>query len=131
MIAMVLVAAAVVGACSSDRPSSEQAAPAAGSVERETVTIEGLSFTPNELTVDAGTTVEWTNDDPVEHTVTSGTKGAQGVPGVSKGKPDRPDGDFDAQLAPGKTFSFTFDTPGTYEYFCRIHGGMTGTVVVD
>jgi plastocyanin len=93
--------------------------------------VDGLAFAPRELEVSAGTTVEWRNEDPVQHTVTSGTKGEQGVPGVSEGKPDRADGLFDDELAPGAAFSFTFDKPGTYEYFCRIHGGMTGTVVVD
>lgn len=96
------------------------------------VLVEGLAFDPEELTVATGTTVSWTNQDSVEHTVTSGDIGEQGVPGVSKGKPDRPDGVFDGDLdGVDETFSFTFDEPGTYAYFCRIHGGMTGVVVVE
>lgn len=94
--------------------------------------VEGLAFDPEIVKVPSGTTVTWTNEDAVAHTVTSGAIGEQGVPGVSKGKPDRPDGLFDDELADaGATSSFTFDEPGTYEYFCRIHGGMTGTVVVE
>lgn len=62
--------------------------------------------------VKAGTTVTWMNIDDTEHTTTSNS----GVWGSSI-------------LAPGKSFSFTFNNPGTYPYHCEIHP-MTGTVVV-
>ncbi|HEY7874346.1 MAG TPA: plastocyanin/azurin family copper-binding protein [Actinomycetota bacterium] len=95
------------------------------------ITVEGLAFDPERTTVDVGTTLTWTNDDSVAHTVTSGTQGKEGVPGVSKGTRDDADGVFDGALDDaGATYSFTFDKAGTYEYFCRIHGGMTGVVVV-
>ena len=95
------------------------------------VVVKGLSFGPDHLTISVGTTVEWTNEDPVRHTVTSGEKGKQAAPGVSKGEPDRADGLFDHALEEGGSFSFTFEKPGTYAYFCRIHGGMTGELIVE
>ncbi len=61
----------------------------------------------------------WTNQDDIEHTVTSGT-------------PDRPDGRFNSRLAgKGATFSFTFTEPGTYSYFCNRHQSMRGQVRVN
>jgi plastocyanin len=132
MCAAVIAIGLTAAACAKDAaPNTEQTRDRAGSgPSADVVTLEGLSFTPKQLTVAVGTTVRWANQDPVQHTVTSGTKGTEGVPGVSKGKNDRPDGVFDHELVPDASFSFTFDKPGTYDYFCRIHGGMTGTVVV-
>ncbi len=130
LVWLAIVVALLGGGCggSASSESSERRA-ARGQAG---IALEGLAFAPKELTVAAGTTVTWTNEDTVEHTVTSGVKGKQGVPGVSKGEPDRPDGAFDRELAGrGESYSFTFDDPGTYEYFCRIHGGMTGLVIVE
>ena len=75
-------------------------------------------FDPVELTISAGTTVIWTNEDNVEHTVTSGLR-------------DNPTGLFDEAVGPGGTFSFTFNETGTFEYFCIPHPGMDGTVIVE
>jgi plastocyanin len=61
-----------------------------------------------------GTTVTWTNDDGVNHTVTSDQ------------------GAFDSgPLATGQTFSQTFNQAGTFTYHCTIHPSMQGTVVVQ
>jgi plastocyanin len=75
-----------------------------------------------ELTVKAGTTVRWTDDGNVFHTVTS-TDSLQVL---------RPNGLFDASLAArGAMFEHTFTKPGTYFYYCRPHVPfMTGTVRV-
>jgi len=76
------------------------------------VTIRNFSFGAP-LTVPAGTTVTWTNDDTTQHTVTA------------------TNGDFDSgKVAPGESFSFTFTKEGTYDYACLIHSSMTGQVVV-
>ena len=105
---------------------------AAPSQENPTVTVEGVAFTPGELTVEVGDTVEWVNKDEVDHTVTSGDAGEQGVPGVDKGTPPKPDGLFDDKLArAGSTSSFTFDERGTFVYFCRVHASMTGVITVE
>jgi plastocyanin len=71
------------------------------------------AFAPDALTVDAGTTVTWTNTDSVAHTSTSDVSG------------------WDSGIvAPGGQFSRSFQTAGTYQYHCAIHPGMVGTVVV-
>ncbi len=89
-----------------------------------TVNIIGLEapfFTPNVLNIKAGTTVTFVNTDGNAHTVTS----------VKAGSTES-DGTFDSgYLTPGKTFTFTFDKPGTYEYICQIHTHMRGTVNVS
>jgi alcohol dehydrogenase (cytochrome c) len=72
-----------------------------------------FGFDPGNDLVPPGTTITWTNTGNVGHTVTSD------------------DGVFDSgDLAPGQTFSFTFDQPGTYWYFCRPHPFMRGRIVV-
>ena len=97
------------------------------------VVIEHIAFEPANIEVDAGTTITWTNrDDRVTHTVTSGRAGDKGIPGVDEGRPNEPDGIFAGELdGAGSTFSFTFDEPGTYDYFCEIHPVMTASVLVD
>lgn len=74
-------------------------------------------FVPHTVVVEAGTGVTWTNNDTVLHTVT--------------GDQPHPDGVFDSWLLPGEEFTFTFDTPGTYEYGCTVHPWAMGAVVVE
>jgi plastocyanin len=80
-----------------------------------------LSFSPQNITINVGDTVEWIWDSST-HSATSGT-------------PGNPDGLFDSGvLNAGATFSFTFSTAGTFSYFCTPHGlccGMVGTVTVN
>ena len=85
------------------------------------VSIHNMMFDSQSITVRVGTLVMWKNNETngVPHTVTSGT-------------PNAPSGVFDSgNLNPGQGFQFTFNTPGTFQYYCRIHGAaMTGTVTV-
>jgi plastocyanin len=77
------------------------------------IRIENFQFAPAMVTVPVGTTVTWTNDDGTLHTVTSATKVFSS-----------------AGLDEGGAFSYTFTSPGTYTYFCKLHPHMTGTIVV-
>ena len=90
-------------------------APPASTLAADTaqVTIKGMDYHPETITVAPGTTVVWTNADSFAHTVTSDTKAWDS-----------------GMLAPGKTFSHTFDKPGRYPYHCAVHVFMTGAVVV-
>ena len=78
------------------------------------VKIDQFAFDPQRVTVKAGTTVTWTNEDDVPHTIASSSK-------LFKSK----------ALDTNDKFSFTFTTPGTYEYFCSLHPHMMGAVVVE
>jgi plastocyanin len=88
------------------------AAPAG--VEDMAVKIDNFTFNPQRLTVKAGTTVTWTNQDDIPHVVASSTK-------AFKSK----------TLDTDDKFSFTFTTVGVYEYFCSLHPHMTGSIVVE
>ena len=80
------------------------------------------AFDPRELTIVVGTTVRWTNLDSLPHTVTSGT--SDGTAGAA-------DGLFDSGfLNPEDTFTYTFNEPGEYDYFCLPHPWMIGKVTV-
>jgi len=81
---------------------------------------------PAVITVDVGATVTWSNDDSAAHTVTAGDLGVD--PDLTG--TDYPNG-FDSSLfMAGTTFDVTFDTAGTYPYFCMVHPWMVGTVIV-
>jgi plastocyanin len=78
------------------------------------------SFRPEDIQVRPGTTVVWTNRGRNDHDVLPTEGDAWGVEV--------------ADFTPGDVYSATFDEPGTYDYYCSIHGtktaGMIGTVVV-
>lgn len=120
----VAVLALVLSACGSD--SNEES----GNEESgngSTVSLKLIAFKPENITVAAGTALTWKNEDGTDHTVTSGTVSQQG--GTATGGPD---GMFESgTLKAGGDFSFTFKTPGTYAYFCRLHPAtMRGQVTV-
>ena len=73
------------------------------------------AFFPPEISVSSeGNIVSWTNDDSIEHTVTSD------------------DGAFDSgPISTGDTFDNTFDSPGEFGYHCSIHPFMTGVIIVE
>ncbi len=82
------------------------------------ITVKLFQFKPSPLTVPAGTKVTWTSDDDTVHEPSSGT-------------PDAPTTVFDVELdGKGSSASFTFATPGTYAYYCKVHTSMTGQVIV-
>jgi plastocyanin len=79
------------------------------------VTIRDMMFSPADITVKTGTTVTWTNQDSIAHTVVE-TDGQNG-----------PKSDT---LEPNESYSFTYETAGTFKYHCSIHPNMTGAVTV-
>ena len=86
-----------------------------------------LSFTPAKLTVKVGTTVTWTDTDSIAHTVTTGTF-VLGSDGLRTSQ--NPNGLINMPLSQGKNVTFKFTKPGTYIYYCSIHHGMNGEIVV-
>ncbi|HME82314.1 MAG TPA: cupredoxin family copper-binding protein [Candidatus Eremiobacteraceae bacterium] len=105
--------AALAVAAISGSASADPASPGPSASPPVLVTIVNYAFKPASITVLAGTTVEWRNDDSVSHTATSSN------------------GAFDSQnLDHGGVYKFTFNKPGTYQYICSYHPQMVGTVVV-
>ena len=77
-------------------------------------------FIPSPVVITVGGTVTWENTDTAAHTSSSGTPAGG------------PDGVFDISLImTGASFSHTFDSAGTFDYFCMVHPWMTGTVIVE
>jgi plastocyanin len=96
-------------------PPRKAPAEASAPVAEKQVVIENFTFSPREITVAPGTRVTWVNRDDVPHTATSSVKPRT----------------FDSgALDTDDTFSFVFEAPGTYEYFCAVHPHMTGKVIV-
>jgi plastocyanin len=89
------------GATVQDKPATE-------------IKIDNFVFSPNTVTVAAGTTIHWTNHDDIPHNVVAEDKSFK-----SK------------VMDTDESFSYTFTKPGTYTYFCSIHPKMTGKVVVQ
>ncbi len=132
MVIAVSMAVLAVAACGREMDVVNRADANAGTPDaRARVTVQSFAFIPPRLTVEAGTEVVWVNRDDILHTITTGRPGRQGVPGVSEDRPATPDGMFDRELdGSGTSVSFVFDDAGAYPYYCAIHAGMSGTVVV-
>ena len=109
LLLAVLVVAAFVFSCNKDDDDDNNVPPAAANV-----TIANFAFSSKTLTITAGTTVTWKNNDTAPHTVTAD------------------DDSFDSgNMATGATFSYKFTTAGTYAYHCTYHSMMTATVIVQ
>jgi plastocyanin len=77
------------------------------------VTIDNFTFSPRELTVVVGTTVKWVNHDDIPHTL------------VEKNTTFR-----SKALDTDDSYSYTFASAGTFDYFCGLHPHMVGKVIV-
>ena len=129
VVGTVAVGALLLGACGAEKSASANSnsvAPTAGDEAAGAqsgavaVTAVDNSFKAETVTVTAGSTVTWTNAGRNDHNIKPSDAGDFGVD--------------PAGFKPGTTYSATFATPGTYHYYCSIHGtkdrGMIGTVEV-
>lgn len=96
--------------------NASQTGATGSAIESNAVIIKNFAYAPANIRVKKGTTVTWTNQDSAKHDV----------------MPDEPSDAFEASklLAQGESYSFTFDTVGTYGYFCSPHPYMKATVEV-
>lgn len=85
--------------------------------ERTDIAVVNFAYEPEPFTTTAGSTVWWVNEGSATHTVNSDEFG-DGFTGSGT-------------IRTGKGFSYTFDTPGEYAYFCNNHPGMEGTIIVE
>lgn len=100
---------ALLGACGGDDAKSS-------TPTTDKVAVKDFQFGPKTITVKAGTTVTWTNEDSFDHSVQIDSLSLNGA-------------SFGPQTLP-TSFSHQFDKPGTYSYLCGIHNSMTGSVIV-
>lgn len=131
---MVLLLSGIAG-CGEERETTQEtaattAAPTVAPVETfapngEVVEVKAIdnNFVQQSVTVVAGTEVKWLNNGRNAHNVVPENDPQATTWGV-----------LDADFEPKDTYSYVFTTPGTYQYYCTIHGtataGMFGTIVV-
>lgn len=101
-LALVVPASGWLAIASAQPPAKTQA-----------VSIKNFAFAPQVITVAPGATVTWTNTDEDPHTVTASDKSFHSAALDTAGK-----------------YSYTFQRPGEFTYFCSLHPHMTGKVVV-
>ena len=126
---LALVSCGSDGAGDADEPSATTASPADVSSSEtvapngETVEVIAIdnNFRPDTTEITAGTEIHWRNEGHNDHDVLPADDAQTWGVDV-------------AEFAPGDEYSFVFDEPGTYHYYCSLHGtkdaGMTGTIVV-
>ena len=84
-------------------------------------------FDPFSVTINAGDTVVWTNDDSLIHMVNAGDL-AEDSSAIGF---DYPNGFDSGLMMTGDTFEWTFDDSGDYPYLCQLHPWMVGTIQVN
>jgi plastocyanin len=109
--ALLLLTAMAVNSCSK---SNDYSSGGTGSPGANEVWMQNTTFVPSQRTVSVGTTITWTNKDNADHDVAS-TTGVFSSPTMGK----------------NATFSYTFNTAGTFNYVCNFHPGMTGKIIVQ
>ena len=129
-VSVVLSAAVAATACFAGGASSQSAShaqaqepatpgtpesPATSATQPHKITIGNFTFSPATLEVPAGTTLQWSNEDDVPHTIV----------GSDAGSPLK-----SPALDTEDRYSVVLDHPGVYHYFCSLHPHMTGTVIV-
>jgi plastocyanin len=108
MLAVLAIAIVPLAGCGGDDADPEPAAAKAGATN---VRMVDNAFEAKSITVDVGDEVTWTNAGAAPHTATSE--------------------DFDSgSVAPGETFTWTAEEPGSVTYVCTFHPGMEGTITV-
>lgn len=97
----------------SQQPTTQQPVIQKENGSTNTITINNFNFNPSQLSISKGSTVTWTNQDPIAHTVTAKDS-------------------FDSKiLNNGQSFSYTFNQSGSFDFACTIHPSMKGTITVN
>ena len=113
-LALVLMTAALAACGGSDDGGEQGASAEACPSGAVVIKMVDIKFDPQEATAGVGQEVCWVNEDTIEHNAVA----EQGA-------------DFKSELfGKGKTFTTTLDAPGTIQYVCTVHPGMTGTLEV-
>ena len=113
----ILLALIVFSAGCAQQTQTEKTAETTANV----ITIRGFAFNPPALTIKAGTTVTWVNEDSAPHIIASDPHPTHtDLPGLVSG-----------ELSGGQNYSFIFNETGTFTYHCHVHPSMKGTIIVE
>lgn len=112
---LVVLSLAACGGDDDDGGGERRAASGACPSGAVVISMVDIKFDPEDATAGVGEEICWVNEDEIDHNAVA-ESGA----------------DFESELfGKGKTFTTTVDSPGTVEYVCTIHPGMTGTITVE
>ncbi len=116
-ILLLFVATIFLVARSSSDSNNGTNPPANGSADRVDISMQNTAFVPDQVTINVGDTIVWTNNDAIIHTATS-------TSGTSS---------FDSgNMNSGETFTVVFTQAGVTNYRCEIHPAvMTGLITVE
>lgn len=113
-VALVLI----TGACAT--PSTNSSIEQTRNTTVRQVVIANDRYAPSNINIQRGMTVTWVNRDDEAHTVTSPLQGVSSIDQFDSGV-----------IAPGASYSKTFNLDGRFDYYCRIHPFMRGSVTVS
>ncbi len=113
-IAAIILGVIIISGCTQNPQQSPQNTTNPQNNSYNTVEIQNFTFTPNTLTVKAGTNVTWVNQDSAVHDVTSDS-GAFESPDLNK----------------DNKYTYNFTKAGEYTYHCDEHPSMTGKIIVQ
>ena len=112
---LVVLSLAACGGDDDDGRGERRAASGACPSGAVVISMVDIKFDPEDATAGVGEEICWVNEDEIDHNAVA-ESGA----------------DFESELfGKGKTYTTTVDSPGTVEYVCTIHPGMTGTITVE
>jgi len=95
-------------------------------------TSANCGFTPTPLNIASNTKVTWTSNSSTTHTITECVSMSTSCPNFdSSALSPTFDSGLSSPIANGQTYSYTFKTAGTYNYYCQFHNWMHGQVVVS
>ena len=115
-LVLVIIAAIIFGIIYFSAPAVSPVVSPTTTATTNNISIANFAFSPNSATVNKGDTVVWTNNDSVSHHVVG----------------DNPSDNLNGPvISPGQSFTFVFNTAGTFAYHCAIHPSMTGTIIVN
>jgi plastocyanin len=112
-VSVILFSIILVGCSAATNAPAATNTPTPGGAGTVDIAIKGFAFDPPSITIKAGTTVRWVNQDSANHTITSDS-GAWDSGGIAQ----------------GESFTRVFDTVGTFTYHCTVHPSMKGTIIV-
>jgi len=115
ILPVLLLSVLLIVGCGKDKSTDSNNNPPPNGTPGTLVVISNFTYSPSTLSISAGDTVTWRNDDSVNHTVTSDSGSELNSPLLSQ----------------GQTYTHIFNNSGNFPYHCTVHPAMTASVAVQ